>query len=659
MKRFTLTLILFLFALAGIAQPALISDDITAKYRLKIPFGISLPNGCKEGHLFNLTATADSGLYVCRPWGWLKVGSSSVLNGQGISKVLAGFGLAVVNDSTLRVDTIAIVSKTGYNAHRDSVSTALSSKATMGGDNVETSMILGNNVGNLVLKSNGSGIAGLSKVGNVTTLSLLSQNANFVSTVYASRFGRTASYALRFKENSGDFDPSDYMSHVIGGATRLYVNPNTVTIGSNTSINNASLNLDETNKYFLPNRLTTVQRDLLVSPVQGAFIYNGTEGVYQMYSGGVWKSLALATAVAGDYWPLTGTASGQYIKGDYLVDDFIRFLDKDADSEFVIEQHNVLVRNKSLKVENSNSDFVEFDVDGNFRLETQQTYNINSDEILFKSKNLPNSSSFNVYDISNVNFNIGGYGNAQSNFNMSNLYNNWSNYLKLDSGKSVESYINLSHDQLDISSRNEKRQSILSMQGHGYNPEIDVDTLQLSLLRFDDAERGLKINDNGVFLVNRKYLPINIDYNTLLRLDTNRIVIKSEKGLVGNPINFNKLSDSSYVQKAHILQSVSPMTITASSSFSVLTEMKQKTVFLFTDAVPSSGTYVLEIPDYADTGTELIVINKAIMSPRSLQIGTSSAIEIFRKDLGPVTGIVLSQFKSIHLIFDGETWSEI
>ena len=659
MKRFTLTLILFLFALAGIAQPALISDDITAKYRLKIPFGISLPNGCKEGHLFNLTATADSGLYVCRPWGWLKVGSSSVLNGQGISKVLAGFGLAVVNDSTLRVDTIAIVSKTGYNAHRDSVSTALTNKATIGGDNVEASMILGNNVGNLVFKSNGSGIATLSKLGNVTTLSLLSQNANFVSTVYASRFGRTASYALRFKENSGDFDPSDYMSHVIGGATRLYVNPNTVTIGSNTSINNASLNLDETNKYFLPNRLTTVQRDLLVSPVQGAFIYNGTEGVYQMYSGGVWKSLALATAVAGDYWPLTGTASGQYIKGDYLVDDFIRFLDKDADSEFVIEQHNVLVRNKSLKVENSNSDFVEFDVDGNFRLETQQTYNINSDEILFKSKNLPNSSSFNVYDISNVNFNIGGYGNAQSNFNMSNLYNNWSNYLKLDSGKSVESYINLSHDQLDISSRNEKRQSILSMQGHGYNPEIDVDTLQLSLLRFDDAERGLKINDNGVFLVNRKYLPINIDYNTLLRLDTNRIVIKSEKGLVGNPINFNKLSDSSYVQKAHILQSVSPMTITASSSFSVLTEMKQKTVFLFTDAVPSSGTYVLEIPDYADTGTELIVINKAIMSPRSLQIGTSSAIEIFRKDLGPVTGIVLSQFKSIHLIFDGETWSEI
>ena len=321
MKKYKLAIILFLFAIAGMTQPALISDDITAKYRLKIPFGISLPGNCKEGHLFNLTATTDSGLYVCRPWGWLRVGSNSMLNGQGISKVLAGFGLAVVNDSTIKVDTIAIVSKTGYNAHRDSVSTALSSKATMGGDNVETSMILGNNVGNLVLKSNGSGIAGLSKVGNVTTLSLLSQNANFVSTVYASRFGRTASYALRFKENSGDFDPSDYMSHVIGGATRLYVNPNTVTIGSNTSINNASLNLDETNKYFLPNRLTTVQRDLLVSPAQGAMIYNTTDSVYNYFDGSAWKSETMKYSTnTGNYFTVLagngGLGTGNFLLGN-------------------------------------------------------------------------------------------------------------------------------------------------------------------------------------------------------------------------------------------------------------------------------------------------------------------------------------------------------
>ena len=309
MKKYTLTLILFLFALAGIAQPALISDDITAKYRLKIPFGISFPNGCKEGHLFNLTATADSGLYVYRPWGWLKVGSNSMLNGQGISKVLAGFGLVVVNDSTLRVDTIAIVSKSAYNAHRDSVNTALNSKlnifdtsgfakrtelqskVTLGGDNITGFMTIGNlnptQNDVLALYGSATNLLTLSKIGNHTYANFRVGNANWTSHVLATHFGKSDNIGWRFPNNvEGGISANLILSNI----SRLFINANSVGVGTISPNANASLELAETNKYFLPNRISTVQRDLLVSPVQGAIIYNTTDSLLQFYRDS-WESL--------------------------------------------------------------------------------------------------------------------------------------------------------------------------------------------------------------------------------------------------------------------------------------------------------------------------------------------------------------------------------
>ena len=168
-----------------------------------------------------------------------------------------------------------------------------SNKVTLGGDNVAEAMVIGNNSvsNNLTLKANNSNICALNKVGNHTYLSMLAYNPNYSTNIYATVFGRTSSYCLRFKENVGNTEPADYMSHVIGGITRLFVNPNTITIGGNTKINDASLNLSETNKYFLPNRLTTAQRDLLVSPTTGAVIYNTTDNAFNYFDGSAWKNL--------------------------------------------------------------------------------------------------------------------------------------------------------------------------------------------------------------------------------------------------------------------------------------------------------------------------------------------------------------------------------
>jgi hypothetical protein len=53
----------------------------------------------------------------------------------------------------------------------------------------------------------------------------------------------------------------------------------------------AAIELADTNKGFLPNRLTTAQRDAIVDPAPGLLIYNTSDSVYQFFDGSVWNAI--------------------------------------------------------------------------------------------------------------------------------------------------------------------------------------------------------------------------------------------------------------------------------------------------------------------------------------------------------------------------------
>ena len=63
-----------------------------------------------------------------------------------------------------------------------------------------------------------------------------------------------------------------------------------VKIGTNPTIVGASslLELESTTKGFLPPRLTTIQRDAIVSPVAGLAVFNTTKNCLEWYNGTIW-----------------------------------------------------------------------------------------------------------------------------------------------------------------------------------------------------------------------------------------------------------------------------------------------------------------------------------------------------------------------------------
>jgi hypothetical protein len=57
------------------------------------------------------------------------------------------------------------------------------------------------------------------------------------------------------------------------------------------AVSSAELTVTSTDKGFLGPRLTTTQRDAIVTPVAGLLIYNTTLGFYQVYNGTSWTSV--------------------------------------------------------------------------------------------------------------------------------------------------------------------------------------------------------------------------------------------------------------------------------------------------------------------------------------------------------------------------------
>ena len=75
-----------------------------------------------------------------------------------------------------------------------------------------------------------------------------------------------------------------------------------VGIGTATPTASAQLDVTSTTKGFLPPRMTTTDRDAIVSPAAGLIIYNTTISGLQIYSGSTWYTASAATtmgAIAG------------------------------------------------------------------------------------------------------------------------------------------------------------------------------------------------------------------------------------------------------------------------------------------------------------------------------------------------------------------------
>lgn len=80
-----------------------------------------------------------------------------------------------------------------------------------------------------------------------------------------------------------------------------------VKIGTNSTVidNSAELEIESTNRGFLPPRLTTAQRDVIQSPAEGLTIYNTTTKCLNFYDGTAWVSLCDTGGESGGETPLT------------------------------------------------------------------------------------------------------------------------------------------------------------------------------------------------------------------------------------------------------------------------------------------------------------------------------------------------------------------
>ena len=68
------------------------------------------------------------------------------------------------------------------------------------------------------------------------------------------------------------------------------LNNGNVNIGSFTNIESALLVLNSTSKGFLPPRMTTVERNAIISPVAGLIVYNTTDNKHYGFNGTTWNA---------------------------------------------------------------------------------------------------------------------------------------------------------------------------------------------------------------------------------------------------------------------------------------------------------------------------------------------------------------------------------
>jgi len=61
-------------------------------------------------------------------------------------------------------------------------------------------------------------------------------------------------------------------------------------MGTTAPAEDAALHVEAHGKGFLPPKLTTVQRDAILTPTEGLIVYNTTDHKLQCYDGSAWQN---------------------------------------------------------------------------------------------------------------------------------------------------------------------------------------------------------------------------------------------------------------------------------------------------------------------------------------------------------------------------------
>ncbi len=89
-------------------------------------------------------------------------------------------------------------------------------------------------------------------------------------------------------------------------------------IGTTAPNSSAALDVTSTTKGFLPPRMTTVQRDAIVSPATGIQIYNTTTNTNDYFNGAAWISGSAGAQVTAATDPTFTNASNQAVSADWV-----------------------------------------------------------------------------------------------------------------------------------------------------------------------------------------------------------------------------------------------------------------------------------------------------------------------------------------------------
>lgn len=99
---------------------------------------------------------------------------------------------------------------------------------------------------------------------------------------------------------------NDYVGSTVGRTLHLITNNTSrvaigsgggMVVGGSTLDGSAIFQVDSTTLGLLPPRMTTAQRDAIVSPANGLLLYNTTDGAHQARQNGVWVSLGASGGV--------------------------------------------------------------------------------------------------------------------------------------------------------------------------------------------------------------------------------------------------------------------------------------------------------------------------------------------------------------------------
>lgn len=99
-----------------------------------------------------------------------------------------------------------------------------------------------------------------------------------------------------------------------------------VGIGTNNPQVSAMLDVNSTDKGFLPPRMTTIQRNAIANKVAGLMIFNTSTACVEMYNGESW--ISLCSSLPSSFLPKTLLGSNQ--------EDYASFIQQTADSGYII-----------------------------------------------------------------------------------------------------------------------------------------------------------------------------------------------------------------------------------------------------------------------------------------------------------------------------------